>query len=52
MKTILAAAAAVSLALVLGSPMALAEGPRSSSANTIAQTREPHSATEQTAAAL
>jgi hypothetical protein len=47
MKTILAAAAAASLALVLGSPMALAEGARPSSTNTIAQAREPLSSTDQ-----
>jgi hypothetical protein len=46
MKILLAAAAA-SLALVLGSPMALAEGARPSSTNTIAQTREPLPSTGQ-----
>jgi len=46
MKTILTAAAAMSLALVLGTPAALADGPRPSSGNTIAQTGEPRSATD------
>jgi hypothetical protein len=47
MKTIMAAAAAASLALMLGAPMALAEGAKPSSTNTIAQTRDPRSATDQ-----
>jgi hypothetical protein len=47
MKTISTAAAAMSLALALGTPAALAEGPRSSSGNTIARTSEPRSVTDQ-----
>ena len=47
MKTVLTAAAAMSLALALGRSAALAEGPRSSSGNTIAQIHEPQSATDQ-----
>jgi hypothetical protein len=47
MKITVVAAAAASLALLLGSPMALAEGARPSSTNTIAQTREPPPATGQ-----
>ena len=47
MKTMLAAAAAASLALVLGSPAALAEGPKPSSGTTIAQTLEPQIMTGQ-----
>jgi hypothetical protein len=46
MKTALAAAAAMSLALAPGLSAALAEGPRPSGGNTIAQTVEPHSATD------
>jgi hypothetical protein len=46
MKTISTAAAAMSLALALGTSAALAEGPRLSSGNTIAQTSEPHSVTD------
>ena len=48
MKTMLAAAVAVGLVLILGSPMALAEGPRQSTTDTITQTRSPLPSTEQT----
>lgn len=48
MKTLLAAAVAASLAVVLGSPAALAEGPKPSSAATVAQTRDSRFATDRT----
>jgi hypothetical protein len=47
MKTKLAAAVPVVLVLMLGSPMALAEGPRQSTNNTITQTRSSLPSTEQ-----
>jgi hypothetical protein len=47
MKTISTAAAAMSLAFALGMSAALAEGPRSSSGNTIARTSESHFVTDQ-----
>jgi hypothetical protein len=46
MKTALTTAAATSLALVLGVPAALADGPRPSSGTTIAQSGETRSATD------
>jgi hypothetical protein len=49
MKTILAVAAATSLALVAVSPFALAEGPRPSSGNAIARSAGGEPAIEQSA---